>query len=239
MDIAREASHIAKKIYQSSRGGPFDVPVAMLSPETERVAGISSFELPSDDQSTSGSVKLVDGTILTGIDRVVACTGYLFSLPFLLDYHDDSATPENANETVLVSDGTQMHNLHKDIFYIPDPSLAFVGVPFYTATFTFFEFQAIAVAAVFSGRAWVPSKEAMQAEYAERVKKKGTGRLLHNLRGESVEYVDELVEWLNTQAEATGGEKIEGYSQEWQEEQKLLFDKYAKLVQTKSRNLRS
>jgi hypothetical protein len=227
MDVGREASHIAKKIYQSSRGGPFDIPVAMLSPETERVSGIASFQLPSD-QDTSGTVKLVDGTVLTGIDRVVICTGYLFTLPFLLGLHNDSITPEQANDTVLVTDGTQLHNLHKDIFYIPDPTLAFVGVPFYTATFSFFEFQAIAVAAVFSGRAWVPSKEEMQVEYAERVKRKGAGRALHDLKGTSVQYVDELVEWLNAQAEVTGAEKVEGYSKEWQEEAKLIAEKYVK-----------
>jgi hypothetical protein len=121
-----------------------------------------------------------------------------------------------------------LHNLHKDIFYIPDPTLAFVGVPFYTATFSFFEFQAIAVAAVFSGRAWVPSKEEMQVEYAERVKRKGAGRALHDLKGTSVQYVDELVEWLNAQAEVTGAEKVEGYSKEWQEEAKLIAEKYVK-----------
>ena len=233
MDIARESSHIAKKIYQSSRGGPFDVPEAMLSPETQRVAGISAFQIPSDDQSTSRTVTLVDGSVLTGIDRVVICTGYLFSLPFLRDLHDDTATLETANDTILVTDGTQLHNLHKDIFYIPDPTLAFVGVPFFTATFSFFEFQAIGVAAVFSGRAWVPSREEMQAEYSERLRKKGVGRAFHNLRGISVEYVDELVAWLNSQAEVTGGQKIEGYSQEWQEESKLILTKYLKLVQEK------
>jgi hypothetical protein len=228
MDIGREASHFAKKIYQSSRGGPFDVPLAMLSPETERIAGISSFNIPSDDEDTPGSVTLVDSTILNDIDRVVICTGYLFTLPFLLDLNDDSITPEHANDTVLITDGTQMHNLHKDIFYIPDPTLAFVGIPFYTATFSFFEFQAIAVAAVFSGRAWLPSEQEMRIEYAERVKRKGSGRALHNLKGVSVEYVDELVEWLNAHAEVTGTEKVEGYSKEWQEEAKLMAQKYVK-----------
>jgi hypothetical protein len=228
MDVGREASHFAKKIYQSSRGGPFDVPLAMLSPETERIAGISSFNIPSDDKDIPCSVTLVDGTILNDIDRVVICTGYLFTLPFLLDLHDDSITPEHANDTVLITDGTQMHNLHKDIFYIPDPTLAFVGIPFYTATFSFFEFQAIAVAAVFSGRAWVPSEQEMRIQYAERVKRKGSGRALHNLKGVSVEYVEELVEWLNAQAEVTGTEKVEGYSKEWQEEAKLMAEKYVK-----------
>jgi hypothetical protein len=228
MDIGREASHFAKKIYQSSRGGPFDVPLAMLSPETERIAGISSFNIPSNDEDIPRSVILVDGTILKDIDRVVICTGYLFTLPFLLGLHDDSITPEHANDTVLITDGTQMHNLHKDIFYIPDPTLAFVGIPFYTATFSFFELQAIAVAAVFSGRAWVPSEQEMRIEYAERVKRKGSGRALHNLKGVSVEYVDELVEWLNAHAEVTGAEKVEGYSKEWQEEAKLMAQKYVK-----------
>ena len=230
MDIGRETSHIAKKIYQSSRGGPFDIPVVMLSPETERVAGIASFHLPSDGDNT-GTVTLLDGTVLTGIDRVVICTGYLFTLPFLLDLHDDSITPTQANDTVLITDGTQMHNLHKDIFYIPDPTLAFVGVPFYTATFSFFEFQAIAVAYVFSGRAWVPSREAMQVEYAERVKRKGAGRALHDLKGTSVQYVEELVGWLNEQAETTGAQKVDGYSEEWQAEAKLIAEKYVKRVQ--------
>jgi hypothetical protein len=228
MDIGREASHFAKKIYQSSRGGPFDVPLAMLSPETERVAGIASFNIPSKEQNIPGSVTLVDGTVLNDIDRVVICTGYLFTLPFLLDLHDDSITSEHANDTVVITDGTQMHNLHKDIFYIPDPTLAFVGIPFYTATFSFFEFQAIAVAAVFSGRAWLPSEQEMRIEYAERVKRKGSGRALHNLKGVSVEYVDELVEWLNAHAEITGAEKVEGYSKEWQEEAKLMAQKYVK-----------
>ncbi len=228
MDVGREASHFAKKIYQSSRGGPFDVPLAMLSPETERIGGIVSFNIPSDDPDTPDSVTLVDGTVLNDIDRVVICTGYLFTLPFLLDLHNDSITPEQANDTVLITDGTQVHNLHKDIFYIPDPTIAFVGIPFYTATFSFFEFQAIAVAAVFSGRAWVPSQQEMRTEYAERVKRKGSGRALHNLKGISVEYVDELVEWLNAHAEVTGAEKVEGYSEEWREEAKLMAEKYVK-----------
>jgi hypothetical protein len=233
MDVGREASHLAKKIYQSSRGGPFDVPLAMLSPETERIAGIASFNIPPDDeQDTPGSVTLVDGTVQNDIDRVVVCTGYLFTLPFLLDLHNDSITPEQANDTVLITDGTQMHNLHKDIFYIPDPTLVFVGIPFYTATFSFFEFQAIAVAAVFSGHAWVPSEEEMRTEYTERVKRKGSGRALHNLKGISVEYVDELVEWLNAQAEITGAEKLEGYSPEWQEEAKFMTEKYVKKLKT-------
>lgn len=231
-DIGRETSGIAKKVYQSSRGGPFDIPVTMLAPDTERVAGISAF-LPPVDHKNTRSVVLTDGTTLTGIDRVVIATGYHFTLPFLVDLHDDSATPETASDTILVTDGTQLHNLHKDIFYIPDPSLAFVGIPFYTATYTFFEFQSIVVAAVFSGRAWLPSTEKMRQEYANKVIEAGVGRPFHSLREKSVAYVEDVIGWVNAHAEVTGGPKYEPYSQEWIDEQKLFFQKYLANVQSR------
>lgn len=127
-DIARESYAGAKHIYQSSRGGAFDNPVEWLPPNSRRVAGILNLEIPSDSQTTPGDITLTDGTILKGIDKVIIATGYHFSLPFLRDLHNDSAKPEDADEKVLVTDGTQVHNLHKDIFYIPDPTLSFVGM---------------------------------------------------------------------------------------------------------------
>jgi hypothetical protein len=182
MDIAREITYFAKKTYQSSRGRIFDLPISLLPKNTERVTKIASFGLPNNTESEPCPITLADGTVLNNIDRVILCTGYHISYPFLRDLHEDFTPVEDANETVLVTDGTQVHNLHRDIFYIPDPTLAFVGVPFYVATFTFFEFQAIVVAAVFSGRAWLPSKEEMQDEYRERSRRKGYGRLFHSLK---------------------------------------------------------
>ncbi|CZT00612.1 hypothetical protein WAI453_009246 [Rhynchosporium graminicola] len=236
-DIARESHHGAKKIYQSSRGGTFDTPKEWVPPNTERVVGVSSFEIPKNGQATPGNITLTDGTVLTGVDKVIIATGYLFSLPFLLDLHDDSLTPEEANETILVTDGTQIHNLHKDIFYIPDPSLAFVGIPFYTTTFTLFEYQAILVAAVFAGFAQTPSESEMRAEYDEKVKTLGCGRTFHSLKGTQVEYADSLVEWVNSQAEITGGAKVQGYSQEWIDEMKLMMVKFSKFVETRTNRL--
>ena len=92
------------------------------------------------------------------------------ALPFLDEYNDYTSSAAEANDTVLVTDGTQVHNLHQDIFYIPDPTLAFVGIPFYTATFSLFEFQAIAVTAFLSGVAQLPSTASLRTEYENRVK---------------------------------------------------------------------
>jgi hypothetical protein len=194
---------------------------------------VASFDLPSEGQIKPGPITLKDGRVLVDIDRVILSTGYHFSHPFLLDLHEDATLPEDASDTVLVTDGTQIHNLHKDIFYIPDPTLTFVGVPFYTATFTLFEFQAIAVAAVLSGRAWLPKQEEMRDEYKKRVETKGYGRAFHSLRDQQVEYVTELLGWINTQAEVTGAEKVEGYSERWLAEDKLKLQKMRKMFEAK------
>ena len=164
-----------------------------------------------------GRVVLKDGRELNDIHRIIFCTGYHMSLPFLRQYHEDKTPVHRADETVLVTDGTQVHNLHKDIWYIPDPSLIFIGVPFFTATFTLFEFQAIVVAAVLSGKAFLPSKEKMRIEYEQRAREKGTGKMFHSLRDREVEYVDELLEWVNGDGEKLGAVPVKGHTAQWHE----------------------
>jgi hypothetical protein len=116
-----------------------------------------------------------------------------------------------------VTDGTQRHNLHKDIFYIPDPSLIFVGVPYFTATFTLFEFQAMVVAKVLSGKVILPNESLMGAEYRKRVEEKGFGKAFHSLREREVEYVDELLAWANEDLEKQGLERLKGHTEVWKE----------------------
>ncbi|KAF4625526.1 hypothetical protein G7Y89_g12641 [Cudoniella acicularis] len=228
MDIGREISSVAKNVYQSVRGSAFDIPIQLLGPTVQRVAEISSFSLPTQNQANPGPIMLKDGRVLENIDRVILCTGYHHTLPFLSQFHGNSIPVQEADDRILVTDGTQVHNLHKDIFYIPDPTLAFVGIPYYTATFTFFEYQAIAVAAVFSGKAWLPSEEEMRRVYAEKVGRKGYGRGFHSLKDEDLMYVEEIRAWLNGCAEVTGRPKVEGYGERWWrglEERKVRMEK--------------
>lgn len=223
VDIAKELGAAGKKIYQSSRNGTFDLPVSMLPEDAVRISEIDSFDLDDDDKGNAlaaqdplpSIIRLKSGQTLCNIDTVLICTGYHITLPFLDPYHDDSTPATLANDTVLVTDGTQIHNLHKDIFYMPDPSLIFVGVPYFTATFTLFEFQALAVAAVLSGVADLPPEDAMRQEYRDKLKAKGAGKTFHSLRGKEVEYVKELVQWINEKAEERGGKQVEGHSEAW------------------------
>lgn len=153
------------------------------------------------------------------------------ALPFLRRLHEDDTVPSEASETVLVTNGEQLHNLHKDIFYIPDTTLLFVGVPYFTATFTLFEFQALVVAQVLSGRADLPDEETMRKEYKERVIQKGFGKPFHSLRGVEVEYVNELLSWVNTQGEARGAKRIEGHTELWHQAKEEFNERMKKIFE--------
>ena len=210
-----------------------DVPESWLPPNGVRVPGIASFsdlqDGPSDGSGAiPGKVTLVDGQVLEDIDRVIIATGYLFTLPFFPPgFHRDEVPREEADDKILITDGTMLHNLHKDIFYIPDPTLAFTGVPFYTATFSLFEFQAIAIAALFSGQAEIPSTDEMRSQYQERIKEKGYGKPFHTLIGQDVEYAKGLMEWVNKGRDPSS-KKTDGYSQEWIEARDQFIKTYFK-----------
>lgn len=226
IDIAKEISTQAETVYQSTRNGEFDISANILPENGVRVSEIARYEILDDAGDADDSkplplkVHLKSGQELCGLDQVIICTGYQFAVPFLPSYHDDRLSPEEANETILITDGTQAHNLHKDIFYIPDPTLAFVGVPFYTATFTLFEFQAITIANVFSGTAQVPPESSMRQEYKDRLNRKGSGKRFHSLKDIEEVYVKELLDWINGPRVERGLSPIEGHTETWHQAKK-------------------
>ncbi|KAF2025488.1 dimethylaniline monooxygenase [Setomelanomma holmii] len=222
-DIARELGPSAHKIYQSHRNGKFDLSANLLPENGYRVDEVVSYDPPTSDNSLAlsssdaipATLTLKSGQKLCDIHQVILCTGYHLTLPFLSHLHSDGTPVEQANEDLLVTDGSQFHNLHKDIFYINDPSLVFVGVPFFTATFTLFEFQAMVVAKVLSGQANLPTRTAMRSEYDERVKTKGYGKAFHSLRDREAEYVNELLAWINRDLAKAGRSRLQGHTENW------------------------
>lgn len=227
-DIAREIGPFANTIYQSHRNGLFDLPGSLLPENGVRVEQVISFDPPADsktaldilpDGSLPTIVTLKSGTTICNIHAVVLCTGYHTTLPFLPTHYAPANTPPTAaSSTTLITDGIQLHNLHKDIFYIPDPTLLFIGVPYFTATFTLFEFQAMVAAKVVAGKVKLPPEEEMRRVYEERVRKKGYGKAFHSLRETEVEYVDQLIGWANKQLDVR--ERLKGHTAEWKEGKK-------------------
>lgn len=223
-DIARELGPVAENIYQSHRNGTFDLSASMLPENATRVEEVISYDSPADDGKSEladplapipATVTLKSGQKLCDIHHVILCTGYHLTLPFIPHLHSDTTPVDQADDEVLVTDGSQFHNIHKDIFYINEPTLTFIGVPFFTATFTLFEFQAMVVAKVLSGQAKLPSTEAMRAEYNERVKGKGYGKAFHSLREREHEYVNELLAWVNKDLAEIGEEPLQGHTETW------------------------
>ncbi|KAF7557176.1 hypothetical protein G7Z17_g874 [Cylindrodendrum hubeiense] len=229
MDVCRESTATAKKVLQSTRGGEFDLPKSMLPPSIEHLGGIEKFELDAEVTKTSeldpaapiqGKIVLADGQVVRDIDYVVLATGYLTSYPFFPQYHADSTDIDAVTPDILVtSEGNMVHHLHKDIFYIEDPSLSFIGVPYYTATFSLFDFQAQALARLYSGKTTLPSREAMRADYEKRVAATGRGRGFHSLAvdGAEPDYIKDLFAWANGSLVDDKTEPLKGHTDQWLE----------------------
>lgn len=63
---------------------------------------------------------------------MILATGFRYSFPFLPQYYDGAThvPHEGCAKTVphfLPSDGSHVRDLHLDLFYIQDPTLAFIG----------------------------------------------------------------------------------------------------------------
>ncbi|PVI00294.1 dimethylaniline monooxygenase [Periconia macrospinosa] len=251
-DIARELGPVAHRVYQTHRNGAFDLPATMLPSNAFRVDDVAAFDAIPDsfdarelrpDDPLPFNVTLTSGRTLCGIHHVILCTGYHITLPFLSSYCSPNPrggvvvvddTHDEITDTTLVTDGIQIHNLHKDIFYIPDPSLVFIGVPYFTATFTLFEFQAMIAAKVVAGKVKLPREDEMRSEYAEKVAAKGLGKGFHSLRGEEEAYVDGLVAWANRDLERGGWgveERLRGHTEGWREAKVELVERMKGLLE--------
>lgn len=233
LDIARDISGHVKSLYNSVRESnhKFDERYLKLREElakfvpknVKRVGNIKNFHFGDlqSDKIQDAVVELEDGTEIKGLDYVIVCTGYVFSFHFLENLHSDDYINKQRgsyvdDDHVLVKDGSQVFNLHKDIFYMPNPTLSFVGIPFHIATFSLFEFQSYAVSRVYSGAAKLPTEQGMRDEWHEREIQKGPGREFHALGSElEIEYIKDIVNWVNRDGKPLGKRNVEGHNQDW------------------------
>lgn len=260
LDIAKELDSVANRSYQSSRGGAFDLDPGLLPPNAERVGGLREFRLDErkavqEDndlvQETGapipGTIHLADGRILTDIHQVILASGYQTTYPFLGGLESDTTPVEEADDNILITaDKCVMHNLHRDMFYIPDPTLSFVGVPYYTSTFSMFDFQAEVVARVYAGLANLPSREAMAQEHRARKKAAAAqgardfgGKAFHSLLSNQVEYMQDNLAWVNKDVDKTKGEvaPMRGVDEEWYQALEDFRTKSIRLLPANSKQI--
>jgi len=131
------------------------------------------------------AVRLKDGRIEEGIDAVVFCTGYFFSLPFL-----ESLKPQ------IVTDGLRVRDTYQHMFYIEHPTLAFPVLNCRIIPFTLAENQCAVIARIWSGRLSLPSKDEMRKWEQDQINQQGGGRKFHVLKFPlDAEMLHMLYEW--------------------------------------------
>ncbi|KAI1266551.1 hypothetical protein F5Y18DRAFT_444996 [Xylariaceae sp. FL1019] len=227
LDIAREVIEVGGQVYQSRRSSKYDLIASRLPKEVERVAMVAQFitaqSSPPARETLSGkaipgTVVLEDGRILEGIDYVVVATGYITSYPFLGELEQPLVDWKDAGErTVITSDGYITHNLHQDIFYIPDPTLAFIGVSNLVSTFSLFDFQAKIMAKVLAGKVRLPTELDMKQEQRERKRRFQPGDRFHALLLGEPAYINDLLAWANEQLVDGCFEPMTGMDADWLE----------------------
>ncbi|KAK4512729.1 uncharacterized protein ATC70_003435 [Mucor velutinosus] len=140
IDIVRETSTVATKVYQCIRTQTelSRQAVERNPPNVHQVALVNQFSV---DDTGFPCIELQDDTKLANVDVVVFGTGYLYSFPFLPFQKDN-----------LIKTGQKVHHLTQYMFYQNNPTLCFLGLPIRVVPLPLMQRQSIVMARYWSGR---------------------------------------------------------------------------------------
>ncbi|KAI8800972.1 hypothetical protein BJ742DRAFT_46586 [Cladochytrium replicatum] len=120
---------------------------------------------------SDSSLVFEDGSKAESIDVVLFATGYLYDFPFLSEL---SGRPLQQGQSArvpldraIVTDGAGVRNLYKWLFYIPNPTLAFIGLPYRICPFPLFALQSQFISLVFKGARTLPDESSMREDAAK------------------------------------------------------------------------
>lgn len=207
-DIAEELRHASSQgpawpIYQSRRSrSRFD---GDSPPEGIEWRPVIKEFLPT------GRIVFEDDTYLDDIDIVLYCTGYRPSFSFW---------NAKANGGELWSyEENRLLNIYQHTFFHQHKTLALVGLP-RTVTFRSFEYQAIAIARLFSGRNRTPLPPLKERRKWEEQRVKTTRekkQKFHDIpwdHGETLEYLGWFFEFAGLQTLKGEGRRMEPFTPE-------------------------
>lgn len=131
------------------------------------------------------TIRFKDGTTESNVDRLVYCTGYFYSFPFLR-----SLNPPPINT------GERVESTYKHIFYRPDPTLAFTVLNQKVIPFPMAEAQSAVIARVWSGRLELPDEAEMRAWEKQTMREAGQEKSFHLLKfPKDADYINEMYAW--------------------------------------------
>ncbi|CEP63357.1 uncharacterized protein LALA0_S08e00562g [Lachancea lanzarotensis] len=173
-DLAFElATQLKRRVYKSKRSESL-----MPAGYDDRIKNVA--DILNLDPETK-TVHFVDGTKILNVEKIIFCTGYLKSLPFLPTVSQVKSQGDKILAS-LVTDGGQVHNLYNHIVAYNLPTLGVIGLPKYVLPTRLSETQGAWLARVWSGRIGLPSLETMLDYEKWFLKLNGAGRAFHDLK---------------------------------------------------------
>lgn len=128
-----------------------------------------------------------DGYVCKNVDLFLPSTGYEFHFPFL---------DQNVFGGLVTNQGRLVTNLYKHMFYIPEPSLCFIGVPLTVAPLPLIYQQCAFAARVLTGEKELPSQQVMldelNSEHESLAQRGGSVRYFHKFEMRQFEYLNDL-----------------------------------------------
>ncbi|ORY23681.1 hypothetical protein BCR39DRAFT_566786 [Naematelia encephala] len=221
--ISADINTFAKTSYLSVREGSNDprAPVRRAThintvpSNTTFIGEIKAFHaIPEGGEIRDGRIELLNGTFISGIDQLIFGTGFRYAFPFLPQYHNSSASrdqPVDSEQQPIVTDGSHVRSLYLDIFYIDQPTVAFLGQNVGIQTFSYGKYAGAAIARVWSGKAQIPSSAAQWRHFWNTVEERGG--LKKGFQWLNAEANDKclrfFVAWLNADAARNGGRLLD------------------------------
>lgn len=178
VDLATQIGTTANHVYVSGKDKSQLIEIEQSNIEYLKL-------VTSYNHAESRSAYTVDGQVVSNIDTIIFCTGYLYSYPFLKNYLPN------------ITDGDWVSNVYKQIFNVDDITLSFIDLPKFAVPMPLSESQSAIVARVYSGRLTLPSTEDRRKDYEEEVTDRGAGQSFHAMKPPlDYLYCNELYDWI-------------------------------------------
>ncbi|KAF0701219.1 Aste57867_8293 [Aphanomyces stellatus] len=163
LDIAREIAPLANRVILSMRNagtssGDLGEKFEHLTP-IRADGSMADLTLYGSIRNTApdGTVEFDDGTVIVNVDALLQCTGYNFDFPFF------SRGDFGTQSTKLLDDNAAaVYNLFREMIYIPNTTLAFLGVDHRIWPFPVFEYQAQLLSLYWTHQLHLPSVSDMR-----------------------------------------------------------------------------
>lgn len=212
VDIASQIGTVAKHpILNSTRS---ESPLSFDATWKRNVPEIVEFLPPC---RSDRAIQFKDGSVESGVEAILFCTGYLYSFPFL-----------STLQPKLIDTGERVQYLYRHLFYIKHPSLAFIGLPSKIIPFRTFEGQAAVIARVWANRLALPSRDQMNLWEEHEIAEQGSGKSFHVLPfPKDFDYHNAMVDWALQAADSEYGKVPPKWSEKetWQRERFPLIKK--------------